>query len=77
MDKEESIGKVEHLLRTRKYTEFERNRLVDLTNEKWGTIFDKSRGKFQQASHIHQYGITLYKRYYDVIPENEEDDHVV
>ncbi|BBL19277.1 hypothetical protein KIT04_108 [Vibrio phage KIT04] len=77
MDKIESIARAENLLKSRKYTEFERNRIIDLTNERWGTVFDKSRGKFQEEFTIHQFGIILSRSYNDVVNRSEEEQYAV
>lgn len=77
MDKKESVGRAEHLLRTRTYSEYERNRIIDITNKQWGTIFCKSTGKFQNQCTYGQYGLTLRRWYEDVITKQEEDKYVV
>ncbi|QIG60689.1 hypothetical protein VPT02_113 [Vibrio phage VPT02] len=77
MDKVESIARVENLLKSRKYSEKERNHIIDLTNKRWGTIFDKSRNKFQEEFTIHQFGIILSRNYYDVVNRSEREQYAM
>lgn len=77
MDKKESVGTLEYLLRARKYTEKERDQIIDLCEKQHGTIYDKTRGKFQRRCTYSQYGITLRSWYEDIIKKCEEKNYAV
>ncbi|AUG85079.1 hypothetical protein FDJ19_gp072 [Vibrio phage Ceto] len=77
MGKEESIGTIEWLLKTRKYTEQERDHIITMACKNWGLLYDKASKKFKYEFHIHQFGLTLHKAFYDLIPENEEENYAM
>lgn len=77
MDKDTSIGTIEWLLKHRNYTENERNHIIDLTNKKWNTIYDKTERKFKSQTIFHQFGIILHKAYHVVIPDHEEENYAM
>lgn len=77
MDKKESIGTIEWLLKTRKYTETERNQLIDMVNEKWSTVYDKTRRKFQKECTDGMYGLIIRRWYEDIIKESEEKNYAM
>ncbi|QCQ57663.1 hypothetical protein ACHELOUS_66 [Vibrio phage Achelous] len=77
MDREESVGTIEWLLKTRKYTEQERNQIIDATNKTWGTVYDKTDRKFEKEETYGQYGLILRRWYENVVPVCEEKSYAM
>lgn len=77
MDRKQSIGMIEHLLKTRTYTEQERNHIIDMTNKQWNTVYNKTDRKFQRCGSDSMYGLTLRRWYEDIIRGVEEKNYVV
>ncbi|QKN85713.1 hypothetical protein KNV09_gp069 [Vibrio phage Athena] len=78
MDREESVGTIEWLLKTRKYTEQERNHIIDLANKTWGAIYDKTERKFKRRVFTCPLvGNTIYNKFYAVVPDHEEENYAM
>lgn len=77
MGKKESIGTIEWLLKTRKYTEKERNQIIDLTNKQWNTTYNKTDKKFEKQESYGQYGIILRRWYEVIIRKCEEKNYAM
>ncbi len=77
MGKEESVGTIEWLLKHRTYTEKERDQIIAMACKKWHLFYDKATKKFKYEFHVHQFGITLHKSFYNLIPENEEENYAM
>lgn len=64
------IKSIEFKLNTLKYSDAERNRIIDLTNKEYNLIYDKTRKKFQNQLTISKYGIILHKSLSDVVKDD-------
>lgn len=77
MEKKESVGRIEQLLRTRKYTDKERDHLIDITNKQWGTVYNKTEKKFEKERTYGEYGLIIQRWYENIVRRCEEVNYVV
>ncbi|QQO38468.1 hypothetical protein VPG01_110 [Vibrio phage VPG01] len=77
MDKQTSIGIIEWLLKTRKYTEKERNQIIDSTNNQWNTIYDKTERKFKHRVFTCPLIGAAFNNFYVVVPDHEEENYAM
>lgn len=77
MEKKDSIGFVEQLLRNRKFTPKERNHLIDITNKQWGVVYNKTTRKFENERTYSEYGLIIRRWYENVVRVCEERNYVM
>jgi hypothetical protein len=73
----EDIGKIEWLLKTRTYTEKERNSIIDLVTRKSNIIYDKEEKKFMYEVLIHKFGLNINSWLEEVVPSDEEKEYAM
>lgn len=77
MDKKETVGILENLLKSRKYTEKEQNQIIDLCNKQHNTIYDKTEKKFKRECTDGQYGLILRRWTENILSNLEVQEYVV